>query len=67
MLDAQLNYRRSAWEMQADGSYIQRIQGEGDDQRSCHELLIALAEQRQKAAARLKKKKVLSFTFRRSS
>lgn len=66
MLDVQLNDRRSAWEMQADGSYLQRVAGEGEDQRSCHELLIALAEQRQKKAARLKKKKVRSFPFRPS-
>lgn len=66
LLNAQLNDRRSAWEMQADGSYLQRMPGEGDDKRSCHELLIAMAEQRQKNAARLKKKKVRSFTYRTS-
>ncbi|ABB30382.1 Polyphosphate kinase [Geobacter metallireducens RCH3] len=57
MLDAQLGDRRSAWEMQPDGSSVQRMPGEGDDPRGSHEILIALAEKRRKAGARLKKKK----------
>lgn len=57
MLDVQLADRRSAWDMQPDGSYVQRAPGEGDDPRGSHEILVALAEKRQKAGARLKKKK----------
>jgi len=57
MLDVQLADRRSAWDMQPDGSYVQRTPGEGDDPRGSHEILIALAEKRQRAGARLKKKK----------
>lgn len=57
MLDVQLADRRSAWDMQPDGSYVQRSPGEGDDPRGSHEILVALAEKRQKAGARLKKKK----------
>ena len=57
MLDVQLGDRRSAWEMQPDGGYVQRTPGEGDDPRGSHEILIALAEKRWKTGARLKKKK----------
>lgn len=57
MLDVQLADRRSAWDMQPDGRYVQRAPGEGDDPRGSHEILVALAEKRQKAGARLKKKK----------
>lgn len=57
MLDVQLADRRSAWEMQPDGGYVQRTPGEGDDPRGSHEILIALAEKRRKVGARLKKKK----------
>lgn len=57
MLDTQLNDRRSAWEMQPDGTYLQREPKEGQELRGSHEILIALAERRQHAGARLKKKK----------
>ena len=57
LLDVQLNDRRSAWEMQSDGSYVQRMPGEGEDPRSSQQILIDLAERRQKEAQRLKKRK----------
>jgi polyphosphate kinase len=57
ILEVQLNDKRSAWDMQPDGSYSQRRPGPGDDARSAQEILIDLAEQRQKAAQRLKKRK----------
>lgn len=57
ILDVQLNDRRSAWEMQPDGSYIQRTPGEGDDPRGSQQILIELAERRQREAQRLKKRK----------
>ncbi|MFZ1640805.1 MAG: polyphosphate kinase 1 [Candidatus Contendobacter sp.] len=57
ILEVQLNDRRGAWDMQADGSYIQRMPGEGDDPRSSQQILIELAERRQKEAQRLKKRK----------
>lgn len=58
MLDLQLNDRRSAWDMQPDGSYQQRVTGEGNDARGSHEILIDRAEKRQKAGITLKKKKI---------
>jgi len=57
LLDVQLRDRRSAWEMQPDGSYQQRVPGEADDPRSSHEILADFAERRQKEGARIKKKK----------
>jgi polyphosphate kinase len=57
VLDAQLDDRRSAWDMQPDGDYIQRMPGEGDDPRGSQQILIDLTERRQKEALRLKKRK----------
>ncbi len=57
ILDVQLKDRRGAWDMQPDGSYVQRMPGEGDDPRGSQQVLIDLAEQRQKEAQRLKKRK----------
>ena len=57
ILEVQLKDRRSAWDMQPDGSYVQRIPAEGDDPRDSQQILIELAERRQKEAQRLKKRK----------
>ena len=38
--------RRSVWDMQADGSYVQRRPGRGDDARDVHSLFADLARQR---------------------
>jgi polyphosphate kinase len=57
ILDVQLTNQRSTWDMQPDGTYIQRLPGEDQDARGAQEILIALAEQRQKVAQRLKKRK----------
>ncbi|MCP5159572.1 MAG: polyphosphate kinase 1 [Gammaproteobacteria bacterium] len=57
ILDVQLNDRRSAWDMQSDGTYLQRVPGESDDPRGSQQILIELAERRQKEAQRLKKRK----------
>ncbi|MGB5063818.1 MAG: polyphosphate kinase 1 [Candidatus Competibacter sp.] len=57
ILDVQLNDRRDAWDMQSDGTYIQRTPGEGEDPRGSQLILIELAERRQKEARRLKKRK----------
>jgi polyphosphate kinase len=55
MLDIQLYDQRSAWEMQSDGSYIQRT---GKDQQGSHEKLIRQAEKRLSDAERLVKLKM---------
>jgi polyphosphate kinase len=50
ILDVQFNDRRSAWEMQADGSYLQRVPAEGEEQRGAQEILIGLAQKRARAS-----------------
>jgi polyphosphate kinase len=58
-LDVQFNDQRTAWEMQSDGTYIQR---NGEDQVGSHEKFIRQAEKRQMDAQRLfklRKKKIV--------
>ncbi|HNW79825.1 MAG TPA: RNA degradosome polyphosphate kinase, partial [Candidatus Competibacteraceae bacterium] len=57
VLDVQLNDRRSAWDMQPDGRYVQRVPAEDHDPRGAQQILIDLAERRRKEAQRLKKRK----------
>jgi polyphosphate kinase len=62
ILDIQLSDRRSAWEMQANGSYIQLQPESGGEQRSCQGQFIALAKERlveaKKISKKLSKKKI---------
>ncbi len=53
VLKLQLGDHRSAWEMQSDGSYVQRDGGE----RGTHELMIERAERRHREATRLKRRR----------
>jgi polyphosphate kinase len=58
LLDTQLHDRRSAWEMQADGSYIQLQPGSKDEEASgSQETLIRWTEKAHKEATRLKKRR----------
>jgi polyphosphate kinase len=57
ILDVLLNDQRSAWDMQSDGTYIQRRPAESQDDRGCQQILIELALKRQKESLRLKKRK----------
>jgi len=57
MLDTQLQDRRSAWEMQPDGSYVQRRPKPDQESRSSQTILIARFEERHKQARRLKRRK----------
>jgi polyphosphate kinase len=54
VLDVQLNDQRSAWDMQADGGYTQRMPASGQDPRGAQEILIALAQKRARASGRKK-------------
>jgi polyphosphate kinase len=54
ILDVQFSNRRSVWDMQPDGSYIQRVPGDDDDRRSVQEILISLAQKRARATGRKK-------------
>jgi polyphosphate kinase len=62
ILDAQLSDPRGAWEMRADGSYVQRTTGEAT--RHSQELLIGWAEERQKQATRLRRRRPRGFQRR---
>ena len=58
LLDAQLSDRRSGWDMQSDGTYLQRQPVDGTDRRGCQQVLISVAETRLAAAAKDKQSKV---------
>jgi polyphosphate kinase len=59
ILDVQLGDPRAAWDMQTDGSYVQR--GRGDNSgRSSQETLIGVAERRLAAAEKHREKRVRS-------
>ena len=45
-LDTQMTDQRSAWDMQPDGSYIQRVPRGETDAEGSHQILIACAEKR---------------------
>ena len=68
ILDINLSDQRAAWEMQSDGSYIQR-QPKGKNTLSCQEELMAAAKQREitaKAATKLKAPKATPKVRRRN-
>jgi polyphosphate kinase len=46
VLDIQLHDQRAGWDMQADGSYVQRRPNSVEDEASCQEKLIAERQQR---------------------
>jgi polyphosphate kinase len=56
LLDTQLADRRSAWEIQPDGSYVQRDAGD-PAAKSSQQVLVEWAEKRLKEATRLRKRK----------
>ena len=60
-LGTQLQDRRSAWEMQTDGTYRQRMPAGDGDERSSQVLQIELAEKRSRDAGRLRKRKARNF------
>ena len=62
LLDIQLADKRSAWEMQPDGTYLQRKPAKGDEEKSCQQLLIESATRANKQASRLKKRKLKGLT-----
>jgi polyphosphate kinase len=60
-LDVQLNDQRSAWDMQADGSYVQRMPKDNKKVICSQEKQISLAEKRSRDANRLRKRKAKGF------
>jgi len=57
ILDIQLGDRRSAWEMQSDGSYIQYQPQTEDDEKGSQQRMMELAQLRLKKAKKAKKAK----------
>ena len=57
ILDIQLADQRSGWDMQADGTYIQRNPSERAEQAGSQEIFIQLAGKRLADAQRMSKKK----------
>jgi polyphosphate kinase len=57
MLEVQLSDRRSAWELQSDGSYVQYTPGPNDDPRSAQERLIEQAVRRGQDTGRVRRRK----------
>jgi polyphosphate kinase len=64
VLETQLNDQRSAWDMRADGTYVQRRPRPGHKDRSCQEMLIEAAYLRAERAKRLRKVKPRAFARR---
>jgi polyphosphate kinase len=58
ILDVQLADQRIAWDMQSDGSYVQRRPATDQLPRSSQEVLVGMADTRLAAAAKHKQKKV---------
>jgi polyphosphate kinase len=56
LLDAQLADPRNAWDMQPDGTYLQRVPEDPHGAKSSQQLLIERADERQRKAARLTKR-----------
>ncbi len=66
ILDTQLSDQRSAWDMQPDGTYIQRMPPSGSDAKNCQEIFIERAEKRYKKATRLRKRRPKGVARRQS-
>ena len=63
VLDLHVADERSAWDMQPDGSYVQR-KSEDQDAPGCQQKLVALAENRLRAAMRLRRRKPRAIVHR---
>jgi polyphosphate kinase len=57
IIELHLSDRRSAWDMQSDGTYVQRQPAGEEDMIGVQERLVAAAERRDKEAKRLKRRK----------
>ncbi len=64
ILKAQLSDSRSAWDMQSDGTYVQRRPSRGGRGRACQDAMIAAADQRAQKSKRLRKVKPRAFARR---
>ena len=62
ILDTQLSDQRGAWDMQPDGSYVQRT---GTGAKHSQQQMIERSERRLKEATRLRRRKVQAIARRR--
>ncbi|MGB5602216.1 MAG: RNA degradosome polyphosphate kinase, partial [Gammaproteobacteria bacterium] len=59
ILDVQLSSKKHVWEMQQDGSYVQKTDtAAGEPARSSQETFVALAQKRKTAAAKHRQSKL---------
>ena len=65
LLDLQLADQRSAWDMRADGSYVQRRPDAESSAQGCQDVLIDMHQKRFKKVTRLKRRKPRGFDRRR--
>ena len=65
ILDTLLDDNRRAWDMQSDGSYVQRRAAEGETERDSQQQLIAWAGQRTSSELKLKKRRTKGLSKRR--
>jgi len=66
ILELQLNDRRNAWEMRADGSYVQRQPRTPAEETGSQEALVLAAEQRHFEATRLRRRRPRAIARRAS-
>ncbi len=64
-LDMQLSDKRSAWDMQSDGSYVLRMGGKKGKGKSCQQQMIEWVEKRHREATRLRRRKPRGVARRR--
>ena len=64
LFETQLGDQRSAWDMQSDGTYVQRRPRGGSRGRPCQEILIEASRLRAERARRLRKVKPRAFARR---
>jgi polyphosphate kinase len=57
LLDTQLNDSRGAWDMDADGSYVQRVPGDPDQSLHSQQALAEWSRKRYRDATRLRRRK----------
>jgi polyphosphate kinase len=66
VFELQLNDHRNAWEMQSDGSYVQRRPRRPAEETGSQEALILAAEQRNFEATRLRRRRPRAIARRAS-
>lgn len=66
MLEAQLNDQRNVWDMQPDGSYVQRHPETRQKSAGCQLALVAAAEKRHSDANRLRKRRLRGIARRQA-